>query len=80
MQPLGQGIVKWPTWGNKNSYSYLDTNKWRVPERKPPVCKTENPVLVQPFAHATDLLQWKHASRVTPPYSIDTDYIKSQFN
>ena len=79
MQPYGQGDAKNYTWGHKNSFLYLDTKNWQLPEKRPPVCKTENPVLVQPLSRGTDLLQWEYAGRVTPPYSIDTDYINSQF-
>ena len=71
---LGDGVARWT-----NGYSYMSTDKWRVPERHPPVCTTNKPSLVAPFSYATDLLQFEDAGKVTENAgSIDQGYTNIQ--
>ena len=75
---LGAGIPKWTN--GKNAYSYLDTDRWSIPEKQIPICKTEYPSIVAPYTFGTSLLQWKHAGKLLPPDSFDIEYIENQLN
>ena len=69
-EPLGNNVPRWT-----NGYSYMCTDKWSVPEKRPPVCTTNKPSLVRPYAFATDLLQFEDAGKITEnANSIDQGY------
>ncbi len=45
-KPLGEGLDKLNSWDNQ--YSILNTNKWRVPMPRPPICINTQPCKVCP--------------------------------
>ena len=60
-------------------YAYLNTDKWRVPMPKPPVCKTSTSCTVCPTntsGYPVDVKEWNSASKIMPPDNISIDYLK----
>ena len=65
-------------------YAYLNTDKWTVPMRRPPVCiPPENPCPVCPVmtsGYPVYLKEFNSALRVTPADNINVKYIEEVLN
>lgn len=65
-------------------YSYLNTDKWSVPMRRPPVCiPPENPCPVCPVmtsGYPVYLKEFNSTLRVTPSDNLNVKYIKEVLN
>ena len=59
-------------------YAYLNTNKWRVPMYKPPVCKSDEYCKVCPSTtkgYPVDVKEWNQSRKIMPPDNINIEYI-----
>jgi hypothetical protein len=78
--PLGD------TYDPKNfdyGYSFLPPEKWYPTPPFPPVCVSEKRCPVCPtnsYEPVIDLKEWKESTRITPPYGINTKYVKDVLN
>ena len=64
-------------------YSYLNTNKWKIPMQKPPVCKTEKTCPICPITtvgYPVDVKHWNKSKKVLPPDNINIKYIDEKLN
>ena len=63
-KPLGEQISnKWT-----NEYSILNTDKWQVPQPRPPVCISNSPCKVCPTntgGYPTNLKEWNNSSKIS---------------
>ena len=65
-KPLGESISNWDL---KDDYVILNTDKWRVPMPKPPVCINNKPCKICP-SYTTGLKglsvkEWDHSRTIT---------------
>ena len=81
-KPLGEGLDKLNPWDNQ--YSILNTNKWRVPMPRPPICINTQPCKVCPndsgLASVDSSLKiedWNSASSISET-KINKDWVASQ--
>lgn len=61
--PIGAGLDNW-----SNQYSILNTDKWKVPEQRPPVCAPSKGCKVCPNIQTTPYLplsQWDDSRRIS---------------
>ena len=74
--PLGDKLAgEW-----ENDYTLLNTNKWRVPMPRPPVCINTSPCKVCPKDSSTypvNLKEWDNSRHVTQP-AINTKWAEDQ--
>jgi hypothetical protein len=65
-------------------YAYLNTDKWTVPMKRPPVCiPPENPCPICPVmtsGYPINLKEFNSALRITPVDNINIKYIKEVLN
>jgi hypothetical protein len=76
-KPIGGNISnKW-----ESQYSILNTNKWKVPMARPPVCVNTTPCQVCPTTESgyVDLASWD-TSRVLSSTNINKNWADSQNN
>lgn len=81
-RPLGEYDK---TFTNKfdHGFSYLSTDKWRIPVRRPPVCIQEKkcPVCpVQTPGYPLDVKQWNESRRIHQNDILNLEYIRDQLN
>ena len=51
-------------------YAYLNTNKWRIPENHPSVCKTSSSCQICPMntsGYPVDVKEWNSSRKIMPP-------------
>ncbi len=73
------------TFSNKfdHGFSYLDTDRWKVPVRRPPVCIADKPSTVHPVltsGYPLDVKEWDTSRRVMPNDEINVEYVSQQLN
>lgn len=62
---------------------YVDPEAWHPPCLRAPICSTSSGCPVQPVflnSNYIDLLSWDDSRRITPPDSIDSEYITKVLN
>ena len=70
-------------WTDKGEYIYLDTDKWKIPQTRPPVCVTNTPSNVHPNntnGYPVNLMNWNDSRKVMNGSNINTKYIKNKLN
>jgi hypothetical protein len=64
MNPIGSGVSSW-----NNQYTILNTDKWTVPQMKPPVCVTSTPCPVCPLdgtnISTVSLNNWDNSNKIS---------------
>ncbi len=81
-RPLGT-YDKTFTNGFDMGFTYLDTDRWSVPMRKPPICITDKPATVFPAltsGYPVDVKLFSDYNRVYPHQQINTKYINERVN
>jgi hypothetical protein len=65
LRPLGEGLGRW----SDNEYSILNTDKWRVPMPRPPVCisssKPCEPCPLMTDGYPLNLKEWNNSRKIT---------------
>jgi hypothetical protein len=65
LRPIGEGLGKW----SDNEYTILNTDKWRVPMPRPPVCisssKPCEPCPLMTDGYPMNLKEWDNSRKVT---------------
>ena len=65
LRPIGEGLGKWMD----NEYTILNTDKWRVPMPRPPICisssKPCEPCPLMTDGYHMNLKEWNNARKVT---------------
>jgi hypothetical protein len=76
-KPIGEGLEKW---ADDGSYSILNTDKWRVPMPRPPVCiSSSRPCEPCPLAtsgYPLNLKEWDSARKVSN-ININKDWVNN---
>lgn len=69
-------------WRDENDYAILNTDKWTVPVRRPPVCITEQkcPVCPSMTSGPVSLKDWNNFTTISRPLGINTEYTKKILN
>lgn len=81
-RPLGT-YDKTFTNGFEHGFTYLDTDRWSVPMKKPPICITDKPATVFPAltsGYPVDVKLFADYNRVYPHQQINTKYINERVN
>ncbi len=74
---------KWDQGWNKEGYVYLNTDKWKVPMQRPPICVTNNPSTVVPSittGYPVNLLNWHESNNIENGAPLNIPYIRDKIN
>ncbi len=87
-EPLGSNNENFnKTWKNgwtkDGGYVYLNTDKWQVPTKRPPICLTNSKCNVCPSntsGYPVDLMNWHEANDIKTGSNIQLEYSKKKLN
>jgi hypothetical protein len=87
-KPLGDSSKdfgkKWDKgWTKDGGYVYLNTDKWKVPTKRPPICLTNSKCNVCPSntnGYPADLMSWREADDINTGPNINLKYAKNKLN
>ena len=75
---------KWDQgWTKDGGYVYLNTDKWKVPLQRPPICVTNNPSKVFPSitsGYPVDLMEWHESNKIENGHPLNTKFINDKIN